>query len=43
VKALADDLFQGDLEKSGIRILKDFRLGNLGRMALELPPTLSTK
>jgi hypothetical protein len=38
VKCLADKLFQGDTEKAGARMLKDFRTGNLGHVALERPP-----
>ena len=34
----ADDQYQGDLERAGQRILKDFRSGALGAFALELPP-----
>ena len=37
VRHVADRLFQGDAEKGGQRILKDFRNGTLGRVALELP------
>eukprot|EP00884_Botryococcus_braunii_P023264 jgi/Botrbrau1/9621/Bobra.0131s0002.2 len=38
VKCLADKMFQGDTEKAGARMLKDFRTGNLGHVALERPP-----
>lgn len=34
---VADKLFRGDVEKAGIRILKDFRELKLGPFALELP------
>ena len=37
VEGLAERLFQGDAERAGQRILKDFRNLALGRMALELP------
>lgn len=37
VKAVGDKLFQGDMERAGARILKDFRDGYLGIFALELP------
>jgi len=35
---VADDMFQGDLEKAGVRILGDYRSGRLGIFALEIPP-----
>jgi hypothetical protein len=38
VERLGYKLFRGDAEKAGARILKDFRTGSLGRLALELPP-----
>jgi ribosome biogenesis GTP-binding protein YlqF len=37
VVALADRLFQGDVEKAGARLLRDFRYGTLGWFALEGP------
>lgn len=39
----ADKLFFGDIEKAGIRILKDYRAGYLGNFALELPIDLDKK
>ncbi|KAK9821941.1 hypothetical protein WJX81_006710 [Elliptochloris bilobata] len=36
---IAADKFQGEPERAGQRLLKDFRTGALGRFALELPPT----
>ena len=41
VRHVADRLFQGDIEKSGQRLLKDFRTGVLGRIALEMPSLAS--
>lgn len=35
--ALAVATFQGDTEKAGQRLLKDFRSGALGSNALEMP------
>jgi len=35
--ALAAEKFQGDAERAAQRLLKDFRTGALGRIALELP------
>lgn len=40
MEGVAGRLFQGDTQKAGARLLKDFRTGNLGRLALELPPPL---
>lgn len=39
VWALADKLFQGDPERAGQRILKDYRDLRLGAFALEHPPS----
>ena len=36
--AIAAEKFQGEAERAGQRVLKDFRTGALGRFALELPP-----
>lgn len=38
VQALAEQLFQGDAERAGQRLLKDYRTGALGRICLEVPP-----
>lgn len=38
VWALADKLFQGDPERAGQRLLKDYRDLRLGAFALEHPP-----
>ena len=40
VNQLGDDLFQGDVERAGQRILRDFRNMAFGRVALELPERL---
>ena len=40
VNQLGDELFQGDAERAGQRILRDFRNMALGRIALELPERL---
>lgn len=37
VGAVANAKFQGEVERAGQRILKDYRTGALGRIALELP------
>lgn len=37
VLAVAEAKFQGEPERAGQRLLKDFRTGALGRFALELP------
>ena len=37
VNNLADKLFHGDIERAGVRLLKDFRELKLGSFALELP------
>lgn len=39
VQAVAAQLFQGDVERAGQRLLKDYRTGALGNFCLELPPT----
>lgn len=41
VYQLADQLFGGDVEKAGLRILTDYRAGRLGNFALELPGGVS--
>ena len=38
VHELADNLFQGDVELAGSRILNDYRKGLIGAFALERPP-----
>jgi ribosome biogenesis GTPase A len=38
VAAVAGEMFGGDKEKAGVRLLTDFRNGHLGSFALELPP-----
>ena len=40
VNQLGDELFQGDAERAGQRILRDFRNMAFGRVALELPERL---
>lgn len=40
MEQLGGELFQGDAERAGQRILKDFRNMALGRIALELPEKL---
>jgi hypothetical protein len=37
VVLLAESLFHGDVERAGQRLLKDFRTGALGFMALDQP------
>ena len=34
---LAEDQHQKDIERAGLRILRDFRVGALGSVALEVP------
>ena len=34
---LAEDQHQSDIERAGLRILRDFRNGALGSVALEVP------
>ena len=36
--AVAEDRFNHELERVAQRLLKDYRTGALGRVALELPP-----
>lgn len=38
VAKVAEALFQGDEDRAGQRLLKDYRLGNLGTFAIERPP-----
>jgi ribosome biogenesis GTPase A len=40
--ALAEYKYQGDVERSARQLLRDFRIGALGAIALELPPTEDT-
>jgi len=35
---LADARYKGDRERTATQLLNDFRKGNLGAIALELPP-----
>ena len=35
-------LFHGDPERAGQRLLKDYRTGNLGLIALEQPPPMAS-
>ncbi len=35
--AVATEKFQGEPERAGQRLLKDFRTGALGKFSLELP------
>jgi ribosome biogenesis GTPase A len=37
---LAEQRYQGDVERTARQILTDFRKGNLGAIALEYPPKL---
>ncbi|NDJ16648.1 ribosome biogenesis GTPase YlqF [Myxacorys almedinensis] len=39
LRSLANQNYQGDIERTARQILTDFRKGNLGAIALELPPT----
>ena len=39
LQALADQRFQGDLERTARQLLNDFRKGLLGAIALEIPPS----
>jgi ribosome biogenesis GTPase A len=39
VKLLADERFQGNVDRAVKTLLNDFRIGKLGPIALELPPT----
>lgn len=36
--SLAEERYQGDVERSARQVLNDFRVGQLGAIALELPP-----
>eukprot|EP00850_Spirogloea_muscicola_P025508 SM003351S12811 [mRNA] locus=s3351:953:1423:- [translate_table: standard] len=38
LELLAERTFQGDVDQAARRLLKDFRRGALGRLALERPP-----
>lgn len=38
LEELAKKRYQGDKERAGVTLLNDFRTGNLGTIALELPP-----
>lgn len=38
IAAVAEEKCQGEEERAAQRMLKDFRTGALGRVALELPP-----
>jgi len=38
---LADARYKGDLERTATQLLNDFRKGNLGAIALELPPAIA--
>lgn len=38
VAHVAGEVFGGDKEKAGVRLLNDYRKGALGSFALELPP-----
>lgn len=38
LKALADERYQGDVERTARQLLNDFRKGLLGAIALEIPP-----
>mmetsp|Transcript_34930 Transcript_34930/g.87477 ORF Transcript_34930/g.87477 Transcript_34930/m.87477 type:complete len:116 (+) Transcript_34930:104-451(+) len=38
VHAFADQLFQGNVELAGSRILNDYRKGHIGAFSLEAPP-----
>lgn len=39
IAALAEQRYQGDKERAARQVLNDFRKGNLGAIALELPPS----
>lgn len=39
VEEMANDLFKGDKEAAGTRLLMDYRKGRLGNAGLEDPPT----
>jgi len=41
VRKVADKLFFGDIEKAGVRILRDYRTGALGNFGLEVPADLA--
>jgi hypothetical protein len=38
VEQVANDMFKGDKEAAGTRLLQDYRKGRLGSVALETPP-----
>lgn len=38
-QALGVQMFQGDVERAGQRLLRDYRQGALGRVCLEVPPS----
>ena len=38
IEDMAKDMFKGDVEATGTRILRDYRMGYLGKCALEMPP-----
>ena len=38
LRSLADHAYKGDIERTARQLLNDFRKGNLGAIALELPP-----
>lgn len=42
VAELGSHLFHGDPERAGQRLLKDYRTGNLGLIALEQPPQMAS-
>lgn len=42
VAELGAVLFHGDPERAGQRLLKDYRTGNLGLIALEQPPKMAS-
>ena len=42
VAELGGVLFHGDPERAGQRLLKDYRTGALGLIALEQPPLMAT-
>lgn len=43
LQAMGTTLFQGDVERAARHLLNDFRTGNLGPLALEIPPDLSPR
>jgi len=38
IEDMAKEMYKGDLEAAGTRVLRDYRVGYLGKCALEMPP-----